>query len=311
MSFTSTIKSEIVKYDLEKSEAFSFLAGFIRNNGVINNKLIINSENIKIIECIISLIKKYFDIKYEVNIISNLNFNKKKIIEISIYDYKNLLISIGYFNSYYEYLSVVPNYIIDDDILIKYYLKGVFIATGSINDPKSARYHMELSINKADEAVFIQALLNKYDLNAKILSRGKGYMIYIKESEKISDFLKIIEANNAVLYYENIRILKDKINNTNRLNNCEQANIDKIVQTSQDLLLDIKLIEESGNLNLLDDKELDVIKYRKKYPDKSLKELAIVISKNCDYNITKSGVNHRIRKIREFALKIKNCGDKL
>ena len=89
---------------------------------------------------------------------------------------------------------------------------------------------MELLIQKAEEAVFVQRLLNIFELNAKILNRDKGYMIYIKEAEKISDFLKIVGASKAVLYFEDVRIYHEAKNHTNRLNNCEQANMDKVIQ---------------------------------------------------------------------------------
>ena len=160
---------------------------------------------------------------------------------------------------------------------------------------------MELLINKSKEAVFVQKLLNIFELNAKILSRDKGYMIYIKEAEKISDFLKILGANKAVLYFENVRIYRDQKNKTNRLNNMEQANMDKIIQTATDQLKDIQIIEENDGVMLLDDKVKETLEYRKKYPEASLKELAEIISLETNKPITKSGLNHRLRKIKDLA----------
>ena len=130
-------------------------------------------------------------------------------------------------------------------------------------------------------------------------------MVYIKEAEKISDFLKIISAFNAVLYYENIRIYKEQKNNTNRLNNCEQANMDKIIETCNNQLKDIELIEEKMGLDLLDDKTKEACLYRKKYPETSLTELSKIISMETNSNITKSGMNHRFRKIKEIANRLK------
>ena len=109
---------------------------------------------------------------------------------------------------------------------------------------------MELLIFSPYEAVFVQKLLNIFDLNAKILSRDKGYMIYIKEAEKISDYIKILGANNAVMYFENVRVYRDKKNKTNRLNNCEQANIDKVFQTAAAQLEQIEIIENGGSSNI-------------------------------------------------------------
>ena len=182
-------------------------------------------------------------------------------------------------------------------------MRGVFLAVGSINDPKKSRYHMELLISNPEEAVFVQKLLNIFDLNAKILNREKGYMIYIKEAEKISDFIKILGANNAVIYYENVRVYRDQKNKTNRLNNCEQANMDKIFETANEQLKQIEIIEKNDGVTLLDDRTIIALQYRKKYPEASLKELAEIISIETGKPLTKSGINHRMRKIKELARK--------
>ena len=126
-------------------------------------------------------------------------------------------------------------------------------------------------------------------------------MIYIKEAERISDFLKIIGATKAVLYYENVRVYRDQKNKTNRLNNMEQANVDKIVETAMKQIKDIEIIEQNDGLMLLDEKVREVANYRKKYPESSLKELAEIISLETNKPITKSGLNHRLRKIKELA----------
>ena len=160
---------------------------------------------------------------------------------------------------------------------------------------------MELVVGEPQESILVQKLLNMFDLNAKILNREKGYMIYIKEAEKISDFIKILGATKAVLYYENVRVYRDKKNSTNRLNNMEQANMDKIIETANSQLKDIEIIEENDGLMLLDEKVTEALKYRKKYPEASLKELAEIISLETNKSITKSGLNHRLKKISDLA----------
>ena len=169
---------------------------------------------------------------------------------------------------------------------------------------------MELLISNPDEAVFIQKLLNLFELNAKILNREKGYMIYIKEAEKISDYLKILGANKAVMYYEDVRVYRDQKNKTNRLNNCEQANIDKVVATATSQLEQIRIIEETSSIDLLEDKTRETLEYRKKYPEVSLKELSEIISLETGKPITKSGLNHRFRKIKELADRIVKSNEK-
>ena len=130
-------------------------------------------------------------------------------------------------------------------------------------------------------------------------------MVYIKEAEKISDFLRIIKAYNGVMYYEDIRIYRDHKNMTNRLNNCEQANMDKIFFTASNQIKDIEKLEEYGLMDLIDEKLLLVINYRKKYPEASLTELSDKMN-NDGIKITKSGLNHRFRKIKEMVNEIEN-----
>ena len=327
MSYTTEIKNEIAinNKDYRKPEVLAELSGF---------KIILTSENINIINRINDCIKKNYNIEGTIKTIDNLNFSKKDLYELTIIDNDhNILKDIGYLDDNDKYLDNPPSYILDDLETVKAYLKGAFFCTGSINDPKTSRYHLELLINKPEEAVFIQRLLNTYDLNAKILNREKGYMIYIKEADKISDFIKILDATKAVLYYENIRVYRDEknmtnrlnnceqanidkiistatrqlddMNMTNRLNNCEQANIDKIISTATRQLDDIKVLEDTASISLLDDKCQELVRYRKEYPETSLQELANIISNDTKKKITKSGLNHRFRKITDLAEKIK------
>ena len=135
-------------------------------------------------------------------------------------------------------------------------------------------------------------------------------MIYIKEAEKISDFIKILGANKAVMYFEDVRIYREQKNKTNRLNNCEQANIDRVVATATEQLEQIQIIEETASVDLLDDKAKETLEYRKKYPEASLKELAEIISFETEKNLSKSGLNHRLRKIKELAEQLKKHQEK-
>ena len=202
-------------------------------------------------------------------------------------------------------MKIPDNYLIDDFELLRSYLRGLFISVGSINDPKTSRYHLELVVNDKEYAEFIIKKMNELHLNCKLLKRDNKYMIYIKEAEKISDFLRIIGANKGVLYYEDIRIYRDYKNMTNRLNNCEQANIDKIILTANSQVEDIELIEKEAGLDLLPDKVKQVALYRKKYPEVSLLELSEIITLETGNEITKSGIYHRMKKINQLAKKIR------
>ena len=306
MSYTLKIKEEIAEEKVTKSEMIAEMSGYIRNNGYIENKkFLMTSENIFLIERFKRFLSELYEIELKVEEINNLNFSRRKLYSMTIDDKQDLILrDLGYLGDNDKYLETPPEYIVGANEEIRAYLRGVFQAVGSINDPTTSRYHMELLILHPNEAVFVQKLLNIFDLNVKILDRKKGFMLYIKEAEKISDYLKILKANNAVLYFENARIYRDKKNQTNRLNNCEQANIDKVFTTATKQLEQIKTIEEKDGLNLLDDKTKKAIEFRKKYPESSLKELSEIISIETGKRITKSGLNHRFRKIKELADKL-------
>ena len=310
MSFTVTIKEEITSIKSTESELIAELSGYIRNNSIISkDKITMTTENNFIVERVTNSIKDIFDVTPKVKEIENLNFSKNTLYEITIKDdVTNILKTLG-IKEDNKYLDTVPEYIVGANEEIRGYLRGVFLGSGSINDPKKSRYHMELLINKPEESVFIQKLLNIFDLNAKILNRDKGYMIYIKEAEKISDFLKILGANKAVMYYEDVRVYRDKKNKTNRLNNCEQANMDKIIENATSQLENIEIIEENDGLVLLDDKVKEALEYRKKYPETSLKELAEIISLETNKPITKSGLNHRLKKLKDLADKFRKMNN--
>ena len=187
----------------------------------------------------------------------------------------------------------------------KKYLRGVFLTSASINDPKTARYHLEFNLNNLEFAEFIKKLLNNFNLNSKILHRENHYMVYVKGAEKIGDFLRMIGAMKAVLYYEDIRIYRDHKNMTNRLNNCEQANVDRAVETALNQVKDIKYIEENGSLDVLSEKEKIAATYRLKYPEASLLELAEIISIETETKTSKSSLYYRFKKISDYAEKLR------
>ena len=128
----------------------------------------------------------------------------------------------------------------------------------------------------------------------------------MKEAEKIGDFLRIIGADKATMYYEDIRIYREEKNRTNRLNNCEQANVEKLMETANQQIKDIQYLKEHDVFELLDDKVQEVANYRLKYPEVSLLELSEIISMETGNKITKSGLHHRFKKIKDLANKMKD-----
>lgn len=304
MSFSLDIKNEVARIDVSREEFISELSAIVRNSAVIDEYMTIYIENNVVARRIYKLFKNVYDItpiitvrkKYFNNGYSYILTVKNKLDEIM----EDLSIKK---NGVYQ--NIPGEYIVDDDELVRAYLRGLFLVAGSINDPKTSRYHLEFLVDNLEYAKFITSLMNGMNLNSKIISREKKYMVYIKEAEKISDFLRVIKAYNGVMYYEDIRIYRDHKNMTNRLNNCEQANMDKIFFTANNQLRDIDRLREYDLMDLIDDKLKIVIEYREKYPEASLSELSSVMERD-GIKITKSGLNHRFRKIREIIQNIEN-----
>lgn len=307
MSFTSTVKNEVSKNNLLATERISELSAMVANIGIIDKKIKIATENASVARHIFTLIKDLYDINAKITVRRGYNFTKnyQYILEIS-----NKIELIKKDLNLDNKFMVPDEYMIADDELKSAYLRGLFQAIGSINDPKTARYHLEFLVDKQKYAKFVSELLNYFNLNSKILKRENKYMIYVKEAEKISDFLRVMGASNAVFYYEDIRIYRDHKNMTNRLNNCEQANVDKIIQTATEQVNDIELIKSEESLDLLDDKIKEACTYRLKYPDASLLELSEIISIETGNIITKSGLYHRFKKIKALADKIRELRGK-
>ena len=305
ISFTINVKNEVSSYDGVKNENMAMLSAIIRNSGKIDKEITITTENSKVARRIYTLISNMYNVS--VNIIDkNNNFNRNRLYIIIVSDKVDFILKdLGILNDSDKYLETVPDYLIDAEEEKRAYLKGIFLSCGSINDPKTSRYHLEFFIDNLNEANFVNNVLNEYYLNSKVIPKDKKYMVYIKEAEKIGDFLRIIGANDAVMYYEDIRIYRDHKNMTNRLNNMEQANIEKIINTCNSQIKDIELIYEKLGKEFLDEKTLEAATYRMKYPESSLQELSEIMTLEIGKPITKSGLNHRMRKIKELANKLK------
>ena len=312
MSFTSTVKTEIANIKITKTECLAELSGFLRSSfKEINGEINFYTENINAAKRVYSFLKELYGISCEIEIKTSPVFKKRKTYYILLNEKKDFILQdLSVIDSNKKYIPSVSEYIVGSEDEMKSYIRGAFIACGSINDPKTSQYHLEFLFDFKEESVFVQRLLNEFNLNAKILIRDKKYMIYIKDSDDISDFLKIIGAYNAVMYYENIRALKEQKNITNRLNNCEQANTDKILMSSNEQIKDIELIIEKLGIEFFDEKLKEVAEYRLKYPESSLTELSEIISLETNKKITKSGLNHRFRKIKELAYKIRHQAEK-
>ena len=299
MSFTTEVKNEVSKLEFSSVENIAELSALISLASEINNTIKITTENASVARKIFYTIKTIFDINIKITVRKGFNFQKKYLYILEITkNITNILDTLGIIN------GITENYIYDDEETLRAYLRGAFLGCGSINDPKKSRYHLEFIVNEKNKAEKINNLLNSCNLASKILKRDNRYMVYIKGAEKISDFLRLISATNALLYYEDIRIYRDHKNMTNRLNNCEQANIDKMILSAQNEIKLIQKLKDKDMFDLLDEKDQLIANYRLKYPESSLQELSEIISIETPTKLTKSGIYHRLRKLKELSNKI-------
>lgn len=174
----------------------------------------------------------------------------------------------------------------------KAFLKGVFLGSGCVVNPKTD-YHFEISLKGKTHANFVMKVIESYGLTPKCIKRNNDYVVYIKGSEQISTLLAIIEANKAVMEYENVRIEKSITNDINRTVNCETANLNKIAKASYKHIEAIGKLKSDGRFDTLNAKLREIASLREEYPEASLEELA----EKCSYEISKSGVYHRLNKI--------------
>ena len=301
MSFTSNIKNEISSIQYGESENFAELSAILNIGGkIFDDKFEIYTENISVVRRIYTLIKETYHVDIEMDNSGVNSLRKNKLVLLTVREKVDLILSDLSIVLDGKRLYVPHNYLVDELKDKQAYLRGVFMICGSINDPKTSRYHAEFVISSEETAKFVNSLLNEMHFNSKVIKRDKNYMVYIKESEKISDFIKMLNATNSLFYYEDIRIYRDHKNMTNRLNNCEQANVDKIIASSNEQLELIRKLRETRDFDLLDERIKDICIYKEKYPESSMAELAEIISSETERPITKSCINHRFRKIKEM-----------
>ena len=306
MTFTTRIKDEITK-ELTNENRIELLA-YLKFTSTIDDKITILIENASVARYIFKLLKINYNININLTIRTQKRFKIQKIFILSIKEKVDLIKE--------DISNLIDNIESSSNEEIRAYLKGVFLASASINDPSKSKYHLEYLVDEESDAKLINTLLLKLKFHSKVIRRDKGYMVYIKISEEsflevvyikiseeISDFIKMLGATNSLFYYEDIRIYRDHKNMVNRLNNCEQANMEKSMKTCREQLENIKYLRDNDMLDLLDDKIKMVISYREKYPETTLNELANIISYETETSITKSGINHYFRKIRDLVNK--------
>ena len=294
MTFTTKVKDEISKEELNPIENRYVLLGYVLISGNFENyKLSILLENPSVARKLFKTLKYCYNKVAKITVRVQKKFKLKTLYILEVNDKDNLI------------RSELDNKYFDDEESKVSFLKGVFLATGSINDPKNS-YHMEMLFDDYNVLALIQSLLKDFNIESKYIKRDRKHMLYIKSGESISDFIKLMGAVNSLFYFEDIRIYKDHKNMVNRLNNCEQANLEKTMKTSLEQTKIIEYLKENDYFSLLDDKTRDVAEIRYKYPEESYQVLSDILSKEQEKKVTKSYINHHLRKVTEIYNRIIN-----
>ena len=199
-----------------------------------------------------------------------------------------------------EDLSLVSNRIIQSSCCKRAFIRGAYLAAGSMSDPNKS-YHFEIVCATMPKAEQLKQLIAAFGLEARVVQRKRHYVVYLKEGSGIVDILNVMEAHVSLMQLENVRIVKEMRNSINRRVNCETANISKTVSAAVKQMEDIRLIEETTGLYQLPDTLRELAELRLQNPDASL----VVLGSMLNPPVGKSGVNHRLRKLAQMADEIR------
>ncbi|BCK01194.1 DNA-binding protein WhiA [Anaerocolumna chitinilytica] len=309
MSFSKEVKDELSRQlNPARHCMIAEIAAVISLCGrvLINDKdcitLKIHTENITVARKYFTLIKKTFNINTEISIRQNSYLKMSKMYTLSIGSHEDAVrilkatkliddsMEIG------ENLSSINNLVIQNVCCKRAFIRGAFLASGSISDPEKT-YHFEIVAPNEDKAIQLRDIIHSFSVDAKIVIRKKYYVVYVKDGSQIVDLLNIMEAHVALMNLENVRILKEMRNSINRQVNCEAANINKTVMAASKQLDDIRYLKNTVGLSELAEGLEEIAELRLEYPESSLKELGALLNPP----IGKSGVNHRLRKLSILA----------
>jgi cell division protein WhiA len=313
MSFASVTKKELTNLDLKDCCSKAELSALIRMNGSLsfaNRSLIVNiqTENAAIARRIYSLIKKNYDTPVELLVRKKMRLKKNNIYIVRLNeDTKEILEDLHILGEGFTIIHDISAQLIHKKCCRRSYLRGAFLAGGSVNNPETSSYHLEIFSLYQEHNEALSQLMNSFGLNSKTLERKKGFITYLKEAEKITEFLNVVGAHGALLRFEDVRIVRDMRNSVNRLVNCETANLNKTIGAALRQVENIRFIEQTAGLQILPDKLREIAELRVTYQDVTLKELGEMVSGG---TISKSGINHRLRKIDEIADKLR-AGEKV
>lgn len=309
MSFSGEVKDELSRQmsdarhcQIAELSAIFELCGRViyTEKGKIYTK--IHTENIAVARKYFTLLKKSFNIKGDVSVRRNIYLKKSCIYTVTVADdalSRKILLAaklMNYSGEIEENYSLTDNLIVQNPCCRRAYLRGSFLASGSISDPQKT-YHFEITCMSPEKAAQLQQMMIYFDIDAKVVMRKKYYVVYVKDGSQIVDMLNVMEAHNSLMALENIRIAKEIRNSVNRQVNCEMANINKTVSASKKQVEDILFIQNTVGFGNLTEGLREMAEVRIANPEASLIELGKMLSNP----VGKSGVNHRLRKLSQIA----------
>jgi len=310
MSFSKSVKEELLQIMPQALHCrIAEIAAIVNMCGQVcmDRRLKVRTENLMVAEKYFHLIQAAFSIRCEVRISRHIPRQKSCIYEVLLCDPEQsvrvlkavkLLDAAGDAG---EEDSPRQNLIIQNTCCKRAYLRGVFLTGGSITDPNKS-YHLEITTQTLPKAKQLCEMIQVFDIEARIIKRKRVYVVYIKDSSHIADFLNVCGAHTALMDLENVRIVKEMRNSINRQVNCETANIGKTVRASVRQADDICYIRDKRGFASLPDNLAEMARLRLEYPEASLKELG----DRTNPPIGKSGVNHRLRRLSEIAGQIRD-----
>ncbi len=309
MSFSSKVKEELSRQisparhcQIAEIAAIISLCGKILIDEEDDYQIQISTENVAVARKYFTLLKKTFNISTDVVIRRNAYLKKNRTFYVTVAedgDARKILLATKLLDEHGEIgedLSVVGNLVIQNPCCRRAFLRGAFLASGSISDPEKF-YHFEITCTVQEKAKQLQSIISTFDIEARIVLRKKYFVVYVKEASQIVNLLNVMEAPVALMELENIRILKEMRGSVNRQVNCETANINKTVSAAIKQIEDIIYIRDTVGLQQLPSGLCEIAGLRLEWPEASLKELGEAL----DPPVGKSGVNHRLRKLSVLA----------
>ncbi len=308
MSFSGEVKEELSIY-LPKARhcQIAEIAAIFGMCGQLERKkqgyyIRIHTENITVARKCFTLLQKTFNIKADMCVRRNAYLKKNRtyiIIVANQHEVQKILETIKIEDEngkITENDKIADQRILQSSCCRRAFVRGAFLASGSISDPEKF-YHLEIVCTSQKKAEQMREIMNSFPVEAKIVRRKKYYVVYIKEGEQIGEMLRVMEASLAVMNLENIRIVKEMRNSINRQVNCETANIHKTVSAAIEQINDINYIREYVGFDNLPENLREIALARLERPEATLKELGDSLSPP----VGKSGVNHRLRKLKMIA----------